>query len=91
MDISDIRIKVLELLSAIAPDIDAQSIDPRRPFRDQFDFDSMDALHLATAVSEVFRIEIPERDYASLASLDGAVEYVQSHLAPMASQNDAGR
>lgn len=81
MDIRDIRTRLLGLLMAIAPDIDAQHIDPERALRDQFDFDSMDALHFATAVSEAFGIEIPERDYARLSSLGGAAEFVLNRLA----------
>ena len=80
MDIRDIRTRLLELLTAIAPDIDAAQLNPQRAFRDQFDFDSMDALHFATAVSEAFGIDIPERDYASLASLESAAQFVLSHL-----------
>ncbi len=80
MDIRDIRTRLLELLTAIAPDIDAAHVDPQRAFRDQFDFDSMDALHFAAAVSEAFAINIPERDYASLVSLESAAQFVLSHV-----------
>jgi acyl carrier protein len=80
MDINEIRAGVLGLLSRIAPDVDAERVDPKRPLRDQFDFDSMDALHFATALSEAFHLDIPERDYAQLASLEGAVQFVLSHL-----------
>ncbi len=80
MDIRDIRTRLLELLTTIAPDIDAAHLNPQRALRDQFDFDSMDALHFATAVSEAFGIDIPERDYASLASLESAAQFVLSHL-----------
>ena len=80
MDIRDIRTRLLELLTAIAPDIDAAHVDPQRALHEQFDFDSMDALHFATAVSQSFGIDIPERDYASLASLESAAQFVLSHL-----------
>ncbi len=85
MEMNDIRAKLLELLTAIAPDVEAQTVEPQRPFRDQFDFDSMDALHFATGVSEAFHIDIPERDYASLASLDDAAQFVSNRMAAKAS------
>lgn len=80
MDINDIRTKLLALLRTVAPDVDTGSIDPERAFRDQFDFDSMDSLHFATAVSEAFGIDIPERDYSNLASLNAAAQFVLKHL-----------
>lgn len=80
MQTDEIRTKLLALLTSIAPDIEPQSIDPRRRFRDQFDFDSMDALHFVQAVSVAFGIDIAEADYPQLASLDGAVALVQARL-----------
>lgn len=78
----DIVSRLLVLLCGIAPDIDAASVDPGRDLRDQFDFDSMDMLHFATAVSAEFTIDIPERDYVRLASLEKASALVRSKLAP---------
>jgi len=81
MDTNEIRAKLLSLLAAIAPDIEPQTVDPARELRDQFDFDSMDALHFATAMSEAFGIEVAETDYPRLASLRGAAEFVAGKLA----------
>ena len=78
----EIRTKLLTLLTSIAPDIEPASVDPARDLREQFDFDSMDALHFAGAVSEAFGIEIAETDYPRLANLRSAGEFVQSRLAP---------
>jgi len=77
---SEIRARMLELLSAVAPDIDPATIDPALELRDQFDFDSMDRLHFAVAVSEAFHIDIPEQDYPELAGLQRACEYVAKRL-----------
>jgi acyl carrier protein len=81
MDTNEIRAKLLSLLTAVAPDIDPETVDPARDLRDQFDFDSMDALHFATAVSEAFAIEVAETDYPQLASLHGAGDFVAGKLA----------
>lgn len=80
MELNEIRGKLLTLLTNVAPDIEPQAVEPDRDFRDQFDFDSMDALHFAAAVSEAFGIEIAETDYPKLSSLRGAGEFVQSRL-----------
>lgn len=76
----DIVNRLLTLLGGIAPDIDPATVDPSHDLRDQFDFDSMDTLHFATAISAEFGIDIPERDYVRLASLDKACELVRSRL-----------
>jgi acyl carrier protein len=81
MELQDIRGKLLALLTDIAPDVEPASVDPARNFRDQFDFDSMDMLHFATAISEAFQIQIAESDYQRLLSLRGAETFVQERLA----------
>lgn len=69
--------RILKLLTDVAPDIDPNSVDPNVDFREQFDFDSMDALHFAIALNKEFGIEIPERDYKQLRNLAGCTTYVE--------------
>ena len=80
MEAEDIRTRLLALLTTIAPDIDAATLDPVQDLRDQVDFDSMDRLHFAMAISEEFHIDIPEQDYPRLGGLQQACEYVQQKL-----------
>ena len=77
----ELRSAVLEALLDVAPDIDASTLDAVRPFRDQFDFDSMDTLNFAIALHQTFAIDVPETDYRELASLNKAVAYVARQLA----------
>ena len=81
MEPQDVRARILALLTGIAPDIDPAAIDPLQDLREQFDFDSMDRLHFATAISEAFHIDIPEQDYPQLAALQKSCDYVQKKLA----------
>jgi acyl carrier protein len=78
---NDLKQRILQQFSAIAPDIDPATIDPDLELRDQFDFDSMDRLHFATGISKEFTIEIPEKDYPQLVSLQKACDYVAKRLA----------
>jgi acyl carrier protein len=80
MEAQDIRTRLLALLTTIAPDIDPATLDPVQDVRDQVDFDSMDRLHFAMAISEEFHIDIPEQDYPRLGALQKACEYVQVKL-----------
>jgi acyl carrier protein len=76
----NVRSRLLALLTDIAPDIDPATIDPKRELRDQVDFDSMDRLHFAVAISEAFHLDIPEEDYPKLGALQAACEYVERRL-----------
>jgi acyl carrier protein len=80
MDRNDIQARLLSLLMTVAPDIEPASVDPARDLREQFDFDSMDALHFAAAVSEAFHIDIAETEYPRLASLRAAGDFVAQRL-----------
>ena len=71
---------VLELVTGIAPDVDAASVIPGIDFRDQFDFDSMDTLNLAIALHRELGVEVPEADYAQLASVDKCLAYLGPRL-----------
>lgn len=75
-DDAKLRAAVLDALLEVAPDIDASALDPARPLREQFDFDSMDLLNFALALHARFGVDVPETDYGRLATLDGSVEYI---------------
>jgi|JI10StandDraft_1071094.scaffolds.fasta_scaffold1832523_1 acyl carrier protein len=81
MNDADLEAKVLELFLQVAPDVDAALLDRQVPFRDQFDFDSMDTLNFAVTLHRTFAVEIPETDYRHLASLAQSVRYIREQLA----------
>jgi acyl carrier protein len=80
MKSEEIAKRVVALVTQIAPDVEASSVLPDVDFRDQFDFDSMDTLNFAIALNKEFGIEVPEADYAKLASTNKCVKYVQGKL-----------
>ena len=49
---------------------------PAQPLREQIDLDSFDFLNVIIRLHEILGIDIPESDYAELATLDGAVDYL---------------
>lgn len=73
-----IRATVLRVLCAIAPEADPEHLDPDVTFREQLDIDSMDLLNFVIALHKELGVEIPERDYPKLASLQGCVDYLTS-------------
>jgi acyl carrier protein len=79
MNRDEIRAVVIEELSNIAPDKDVASVLPNADLREALDIDSMDFLNFVTALHQRLGIDIPERDYPKLFTLDLAVNYVQEH------------
>jgi len=77
MDRDQLARRVLDLLTEIAPDVDPATVIPGIDFREQFDFDSMDTLNFAIALHRELGVEVPEAEYARLASLDKCVEYLR--------------
>lgn len=78
MTTDDIRATVLGLLSNIAPEADPALLRPDKSLREQLDVDSVDLLNFMIAVHEAFGVEIPERDYPKLLTLNGCVEYLKT-------------
>jgi len=76
MTLEEIRQHILSELSAIAPEANLQSLRSNVSLRDQLDIDSMDYLNFMIALNKNLGVEIPERDYPKLASIDSCVEYL---------------
>jgi acyl carrier protein len=72
----DIRATILRALGGVAPEADLAQLKPDVSFREQLDIDSMDFLNFVIALHKEFKIEIPEKDYPKLATLDGCVAYL---------------
>jgi acyl carrier protein len=76
----DVRRIVLNALAGVAPELDEVTLEPDKNFRDQLDIDSMDFLNYVIALHDALAVDIPEGDYARLASIDGAVAYLSAQL-----------
>lgn len=67
---------VIDLLRAIAPELEPDTLDATRPLRSQVDLDSMDWLNFLVSLSERFGVKIPEADYARLVSFNDVLDYL---------------
>lgn len=88
MSEQDLHDVVIRALTTVAPDVDPAGIDPGTDLADQLDIDSIDFLNVLVNVHEQTGIEIPERDYPKLSTLDGAVAYLLA-AQPRAAGTDA--
>jgi acyl carrier protein len=75
-----LRSAVLDALLEVAPDVDAGTLDAQQPFRDQFDFDSMDQLNFVLGLHKRLGVDVPETDYPQLATLAGCVDYLSRRM-----------
>ncbi len=74
---ADIREAVISILSDIAPDEDLSDLKEDVAFRDQLEMDSMDFLDIVMELRKRYRVQIPEEDYAELASMQSTVKYLE--------------
>jgi acyl carrier protein len=72
----EFRALVTGVLTEVAPGVDAAKIDADANFLEELDIDSMDFLNIIVAINERTAIEIPERDYPKLSTLNDAVSYL---------------
>lgn len=76
MNTAETRALLAKLLHGIAPEVDLDEVDPAAPLQEEAELDSMDFLNLMTALYEETGVEVPERDYPRVATVDGFVAYV---------------
>jgi acyl carrier protein len=76
----DLVATVRAVLSRIAPEADLGEIDPTGPLQTQLDLDSVDFLKFVDGLQEHTGVDVPERDYPRLSSLNGCLEYLGDHL-----------
>lgn len=73
---SDLRAAVLELLAHVAPETDPAGVDPDASIQEQLDIDSIDFLNFIMSVHERTGIDVPERDYTKIATINDCVRYL---------------
>ena len=62
--------------------MNASKITPQSKFKDELDFDSLDAVEVVMSLEEEFCIEIPDSEADKIFSIPDAVAYISGH--PMA-------
>jgi acyl carrier protein len=73
---AQLREAVLQALFSVAPEAEGEPLDAAANLRDQLDIDSMDFLNFLVALKDAVGVEVPEADYAQVATLDDCVRYL---------------
>jgi acyl carrier protein len=84
----EIRERVKDILRGLAPDCDLDALRPDASLREALAADSMDVLNFVVALHDELGVEIPERDYGRIDSLDDCVGYVAAALAACEARSD---
>lgn len=71
-----IKAVLLEEIANIAPEADLSLLAPDADIREELDIDSIGFLNLIIAISGRLKVPVPEKDYARLVTLEGAVNYL---------------
>lgn len=72
----EIRDVLRRALSRIAPEADLDAVPDDADLASELELDSMDVLNLVTAVAERTGVEVPEREYPTVATMNGWISYL---------------
>jgi acyl carrier protein len=81
MNRDDTKAALRRILRRLAPEADLDRLPDDVPLREELDLDSVDFLHFVIALSKDIGVEVPEADYRRLATLQGCLDYLESHPA----------
>ncbi len=76
----ELRQTVLDVLETIAPEADFDALDPNADMREALEIDSFDFLNLVIGLNEALGVEIPEKDYGNLVTLNDMVAYLAARV-----------
>lgn len=79
MNTTEAKALIFDILSEIAPEVDASRVDHALDLTEQLDLDSMDYLSWMLAISKRTGIDIPQRDVSRFLTIDGAADYLVAH------------
>lgn len=80
MKIEEIKRVIMDQILTIAPEIDEADIDPVKNIQRSLEIDSFDFLKILTALNERLGVEVPERDYAKVDTLEHMAQYFITQL-----------
>ncbi len=76
MNRENARTTLIAAIAHVAPNADPGVIDPGEDLMEELDLDSIDLVGVVAWIHENAGIDIPERDYDELYSLDSFVDYL---------------
>lgn len=79
MNEQDARAAVHQAIGQVAPDVEPGDLDGVARLRQDLELDSLDFLRLVETIDVATGVDIPERDYPEVATVQGLIAYVAAH------------
>ena len=76
----EIKSLIVEQILEIAPDIDKDEIKPDENIQRSLEIDSFDFLKILTAMNEKVGVEVPEKEYSKVDTLENMANYFLERL-----------
>ena len=76
----EIKAIIIEEILNIAPDAEEADIPTDARLQTAIEFDSYDFLTLLTAMNERLGVEVPEKDYGQVGTLNDMVDYFAGRI-----------
>ncbi|MBT2594234.1 acyl carrier protein [Arthrobacter sp. ISL-72] len=78
MNEQEARQAVHAAIGQVAPDVDLDGLNEEARLQQDLELDSLDFLRLMETLDEATGVDIPERDYAHVATVRGLIAYLAS-------------
>lgn len=69
---------IRSVLRQVAPEADLEQVGQDETLQEALDLDSIDFLNFVVGLHEATGLQIPERDYPQLSTVEGCVAYLTS-------------
>lgn len=79
MNEQDARAAVRAAIGKVAPDVELDDVDGDARLRQDLELDSLDFLRLVETIDTATGVDIPERDYPAVATVNGLISYLSAH------------
>ncbi|HZP29837.1 MAG TPA: acyl carrier protein [Acidimicrobiia bacterium] len=80
MNDDEVRRAIAQVLHEVAPEVELDGVGGGVDLREALGLDSMDILNFAIGLQERTGVDVPERDYPEIVTLDGCARYLLAHL-----------
>jgi acyl carrier protein len=75
---------ILSVLEQVVPGADVDNLDPDDNVREALDIDSFDHLNFLVGLHEKLGVDIPEKDYGKLNTVNEIIQYLAAHKVTLA-------
>jgi acyl carrier protein len=76
MNETELTTLIHSLLAQVAPGADVENLDPDDNLREALDIDSFDHLNFLVGLHEKLGVDIPEKDYGRLNTVNEIIQYL---------------